>query len=382
MRPKSMVLILFALGCGLVASIGISQVIEKRGRGGGTDVEMESIYVAMVDCPQRTSLTAQMVKLEEWPKERVPMGAIKELEQLEGRTPRHPLYAGEPILETKLIDPQKDLGVVSDKIRPGFRAISVKVDAEVSNANLTLPGDRVDVMVYLQKRPPEIMQTTTTTILRNVTVFAVNDQTSLETDRGETTMAAKTVTLEVRPADAERLMLAQSLGRLRLILRRGDDDEDPEDQSEGVLVNDLFEDRDRSAPNTDPQNPFVQNDGQNAGGGLLQMLNNLNQTRLTAADTSITENVPTKMVTMQIISPDGVEEFTWDEDGSLPRELRQGGMIDEPIAPAASEAPQRPPFPIPGFPPVPGSSSGAPPAVGPEAGAAAEVNTLPPSIGS
>ena len=30
MRPKSMILILIAGGCGLIASIGISQVMERR----------------------------------------------------------------------------------------------------------------------------------------------------------------------------------------------------------------------------------------------------------------------------------------------------------------------------------------------------------------
>ena len=44
MRPKSLLLLALALGCGLIASIGISQVMEKN-KGDGTVVK-EPIYIA------------------------------------------------------------------------------------------------------------------------------------------------------------------------------------------------------------------------------------------------------------------------------------------------------------------------------------------------
>ena len=48
MRMKSIVLIFIALGCGLVASIGISQVMD-RGSSSGSSMEMEQILVALND---------------------------------------------------------------------------------------------------------------------------------------------------------------------------------------------------------------------------------------------------------------------------------------------------------------------------------------------
>ncbi len=48
MRTKSLILIFIALGCGLVASIGISQVMESRG-GQSPTVEMSPILVALAD---------------------------------------------------------------------------------------------------------------------------------------------------------------------------------------------------------------------------------------------------------------------------------------------------------------------------------------------
>ena len=44
-----------------------------------------------------------MLKLEQWPKDKVPPGAISRIEDVEGRRARTKLYAGEPILENKLL---------------------------------------------------------------------------------------------------------------------------------------------------------------------------------------------------------------------------------------------------------------------------------------
>ena len=72
MRPKSMVLILIALGCGLIASIGISQVVDKGGKDEAPEVQLAPVYVAALDVPSHQKLNAQSVKLEEWPVDRNP----------------------------------------------------------------------------------------------------------------------------------------------------------------------------------------------------------------------------------------------------------------------------------------------------------------------
>ena len=49
MKMKSLILIFIALGCGLVATIGISQVMERNSGGGGAAINMEQILVAKAD---------------------------------------------------------------------------------------------------------------------------------------------------------------------------------------------------------------------------------------------------------------------------------------------------------------------------------------------
>ncbi len=89
MRPKSLMLLLLALGCGLVASIGISQVIESRNRAAAPAMEKEPIYVATQDIKVNQPLTPQIVTQEEWPKERIPADAIRDLKEIQGQRLRH-----------------------------------------------------------------------------------------------------------------------------------------------------------------------------------------------------------------------------------------------------------------------------------------------------
>jgi pilus assembly protein CpaB len=125
MRAKSLVLLLIAGVCGLVASIGISQVIDRKGTT--TDAPMGELFVAVTDIDIAAKLDATNVKLDKWPKDRIPEGAITKLEDLKDKFPRTRLFAGEPILAAKLMDTNSGIDN-SAKIPDGYRVVSVKVD--------------------------------------------------------------------------------------------------------------------------------------------------------------------------------------------------------------------------------------------------------------
>ena len=93
MRIKSVVLIVVALACGLVASIGISQVLDKPSDTASA-VETIPIYVALADIDINEKLDATHVKVEQWPADKVPKGAINKLEDAKGKFARVRLYEG------------------------------------------------------------------------------------------------------------------------------------------------------------------------------------------------------------------------------------------------------------------------------------------------
>ena len=76
--------------------------------------DRQPVFVAMTDINANEELTAQNIKLEEWPKNIVPAGALTKLEEVEGKRCRMKLYAGEPILSSKLLGADDAIGAAKD----------------------------------------------------------------------------------------------------------------------------------------------------------------------------------------------------------------------------------------------------------------------------
>lgn len=224
MRPKSLILLILALGCGLIASIGINQVLAKRnGDSDAPAVEMTAIFVAKHNIDQGQKLRPDMVNLEDWPKNKVPEGAFTKLEDLEERTTKVMCLAGEPIRDAKLWKKGDKEAGAAHRIPDGWRVMAVRVD-DVSGGGLLLPGDIVDVMVYIQTMPGQPnFKPTTKTFLQRIKVFAVD--TILDRDGNpDGTIQAKTVSLLLSPEQAEMVTLASEVGRIRLVMRSATDE--------------------------------------------------------------------------------------------------------------------------------------------------------------
>jgi pilus assembly protein CpaB len=224
MRPKSLLLLGLALGCGLVASIGISQVMD-RNSSGQAKIDTVPIYVALHNINLGDPIDSAVLSLQEWPKDKVPHGAISKLEDLEGRRPRTSIIEGEPILEGKLLAP----GQIADPIRSiqkGMRLKTIAVDAEKSAAGLLGPGDRVDVQLFVRKDARTGVDIAKSKIiLQNIRVFAVDQTVQRSPDGSEEKKVAKTVSLMLTPEQASKLSLAEQIGELSLIPRNPDDEE-------------------------------------------------------------------------------------------------------------------------------------------------------------
>lgn len=237
MRPKSLLLLALALGCGLVASIGISQVMD-RGSGKQSTLETVPIYVALHNINVGDSLDSNMISLQEWPKGKVPKGAITKLEDLKGRRPRTAIIEGEPILEGKLLA----VGQLADpiaQIAKGMRLKTISVDAEKSVAGLLKPGDRVDIQLFVKKDQRTGVETAKAKIiLQNVRVFAVDQAVQRSAEGADEKSIAKTISLLLTPNQASTLALAEQVGEISLI-PRNPNDEDSADATE-ITVDDLL----------------------------------------------------------------------------------------------------------------------------------------------
>ncbi len=231
MRPKSLILLALALGCGLVASIGISQVLDGKNKA---VVETVPIYVALQNINLGDPVDDSMVSLQEWPKDKVPLGAITEWEEIEDRRPRAVIFGGEPLLDGKFLPKGQSHDPISG-IPAGMRLKTVSVDARKSAAGLLSPGDRVDLQLFVERNERKnIALSVTKIILQNIRVFAVDQAVQRSADGAEARTVAKTVSLIVTPQQANRITTAENLGEISLIPRHPDDDKIVEDWEQSI----------------------------------------------------------------------------------------------------------------------------------------------------
>jgi pilus assembly protein CpaB len=140
--------------------------------------------------------------------------------QLVGSLARAPFVIGEPIREQKLVKSDGS-GFMAAILPAGMRAISTEISPETAAGGFILPNDRVDVILTKRDKNPDRPGAPDTIsseiILSNVRVLAI-DQAPKEKD-GQNTVVGKTVTLELKPEQAETLARARQGGPLALALR-------------------------------------------------------------------------------------------------------------------------------------------------------------------
>ena len=260
-----------ALSCGLVASIGITRVMANRDSEAAAPAgDTETIFVALEDISMGEVVTAQHLRLEQWPKDKVPPTALTRIEDVEGRLTRTKLYAGEPVLDNKLYPKGASSASAGILIPPGYRAVPVKVDLETGGANMINPGDRVDVLLFVSACPAKgFAKTTMKTILQDIKVFAVNNVVNVDSDGeadGGRTLKATTISLLLTPDQTQQVALATELGKIRLVLRSPEDDtiEELAETTPGAVLDQGAADREAEIPVIDTS-PVLASPSQDAG---------------------------------------------------------------------------------------------------------------------
>jgi pilus assembly protein CpaB len=155
--------------------------------------------------------------------------------EMAGSIARSPFLAGEPIREQKLVKANGS-GFMAAILPTGMRAISTEISPETAAGGFILPNDRVDVILSKRDKStgpgsPDVINSEI--ILANIRVLAI-DQAPKEKD-GQNTVVGRTVTLELKPEQAETLARARQTGTLALALRSIADinisDSGPDDQA-------------------------------------------------------------------------------------------------------------------------------------------------------
>lgn len=169
-------------------------------------------------------------------------------EAIVGAVARRRILANEPISPDQLIQ-RGDRSIGSAVVSPGMRAVSIAINAASASGGFIAPGDYVDVILSMEfkdavdengKKLPEgtavvlpdgdsLVKVSTETVLRNVKVLAIDQKLGRNAEEGPADVG-KTATLEVSLADTEKLLTAEKLGALTLVLRSMIVEDSPQDE--------------------------------------------------------------------------------------------------------------------------------------------------------
>lgn len=184
-----------------------------------------TIVVAATDIPRGVSVTPEMVRLQAWPLDFIPPGALIRIDDAVGRAVGIPMVKGDPLTEPKLSAMGAGRGMAA-LIPAGMRAMTILTpNVSTGMAGFVLPGDKVDVLLtYTQPMQKDGSGGGgTLTLLQHVEVMAVDQRIEVPSANVMDQKELRSVTLLVTPQDGAKLDLGQNMGTLSLALRNPSD---------------------------------------------------------------------------------------------------------------------------------------------------------------
>jgi pilus assembly protein CpaB len=226
MHTARIVVLTIALGAGGVAAY-LARGFDAKSLPTEPVVQLQTVdvLVAKSDIGLGQSVSPENLQWQTWPAATASNNFIRRNERPEatkevsGSIARAPFLAGEPLREQKLVKADGS-GFMAAILPSGMRAISTEISPETGAGGFILPNDRVDVILSKREKNPDRSgpdAISSEIILTNVRVLAI-DQAPKEKD-GQNAVVGKTVTLELKPEQAETLARSRQSGTLALALR-------------------------------------------------------------------------------------------------------------------------------------------------------------------
>jgi len=206
MKSKTMILMVVAVVCGLVASYLTSQLIAQKNK-------KVNLVVAKKAVSQWTPIKnpEELFELKEWPEADAPQNPILDMKDLKDRVVLKDIDADKPVSMSMLQDKSK-VGL-EGMLDPKSRGMAIVVNAASTAGGFVLSGSKVDI-VHTTRGSAGV---DTKLILENVLVRAVDQQPVRPEDRAS--QVPTTVTLQLSPEQALKLCTYKDTGALTLLLR-------------------------------------------------------------------------------------------------------------------------------------------------------------------
>ena len=198
-------------------------------------VEYVSVLAIDADVSVGDRISEGIITEIEWPAEAVTSNLINTEDQPDAKQEfinalaRTPMVAGETLTREKVIM-AGDSGIMAAILKPGMRAVTVRISVDTAAGGFIQPGDKVDIILrenFQVRRPQNDTSTRTIerdniyiakTLFENVKVLAI-DQTFTSGPENGAAIPGSTATFELSQPDAELLQESTGYGDIFLTLR-------------------------------------------------------------------------------------------------------------------------------------------------------------------
>lgn len=229
MDKKKILLAVAALLFAGLAAFGVNMLMRDAAAppvqaAAAPKVEGPMIMVATRPLAVGTIINPEMIRFQPWPKELIEsayfLKSAADIQSLQGSVVRTAMTAGQPVTQGSLVKPG-DRGFLAAALGPGMRAVTIPVGTDSGVGGFVFPGDRVDlVLTSSVKSNEESDLKVAETFIRNIRVLATDQRTDSKNAEGKDEIKAyNQVTLEATPQIAEKIAVAQTIGRISLSLR-------------------------------------------------------------------------------------------------------------------------------------------------------------------
>ena len=222
-NPKAL---LIALALAVLATTAQCRYVEQREVTLLELTEPRQVIVARQNIREGDRLDETMFEVQEIPAKYVQPKAIGEIDAVLGQISSAPISEGEQLMANKLL--RANEAGLAWKVSKRSRAVAIPVNEVTAVGGHIRPRNFVDVLGTFDFGQDDKVEMRTITLFQNVWVLAVGSDLghpALVAGEAEQPGGASiknnnyTISLALSPADAQKLVLAQSIGDLTLTLR-------------------------------------------------------------------------------------------------------------------------------------------------------------------
>ena len=213
MRASNVIVLTIAVVMGTVAAFMARAWLQSH-----NSTPARTIVVAVAALDSGAAIPEDKIAEIAWGANTLPEGAFASKQEFlkDGRRfTLAPVLLNEPILRSKTATAEQG-GLLAALLDKNMRAVTVRVDDVSGVAGFIRPGSRVDVALIRTEGGSG--HASSNLILQNVKVLATDQLTGASLERAAS--IARAVTIEVTADDAQRVLLAEKIGKLSLVLRQ------------------------------------------------------------------------------------------------------------------------------------------------------------------